>query len=145
MFFCFFLSNKLSSPKDLDFLERNVTKIFAKCYYKNFETFRKWRLFFFFFFRFILWKKYETAPSHSFCVRSFKQRAVYFLPHQSVYGLIFLLHQSAGYFQIVTESKFIKQIPELFHIICFPPVFQKLCPETFFFFLYGTFVSLGRH
>ena len=59
--------------------------------------------FLYFFFRFIFWKKYETAPSHSFCVRSFKQRAVYFLPHQSVYGLIFLLHQSAGYFQIVTE------------------------------------------
>ena len=73
-----FLSNKLGSPKDLDFLEGNVTKIFAKCYYKNFETFRKWRLFFIFFSDLSYGKKNETIPYHSFCVRSFKQRAVYF-------------------------------------------------------------------
>ena len=58
-----FLSNKLGSPKDLDFLEGNVTKIFAKCYYKNFETFRKWRLFFIFFFQIYLMEK-KMKPYH---------------------------------------------------------------------------------
>ena len=137
MFFCFFfLSNKLSSPKDLDSLEGNITKMFAKCYYKNFETFRKWRLFFLSFFSDLSYgKKYETAPSHSFCVRAFKQRAVHF----SATSKCLWTHISSSlicwYFQTLTESKFIRQIPELFHVICFPPLLQKLCPETFFFFL----------
>lgn len=131
MFFCFFLSNKLSSPKDLDSLEGNITKIFAKCYYKNFETFRKWRLLFFSDLSF--GKKYETAPSHSFCVRVFKQRAVHF-PATSKYLWTHISSSSICWcFQTLTESKFIRQIPKLFHVICLPPLLQKLCPETFFF------------
>ena len=48
--FLIFFFQIISSPKDFDFLEGNVTKIFAKFYSKNFKTVREWRLFFLYFF-----------------------------------------------------------------------------------------------
>ena len=134
MFFCFFfLSNKLSSPKDLDSLEGNITKMFAKCYYKNFETFRKWRLFFLSFFSDLSYgKKYETAPSHSFCVRAFKQRAVHFSATSKCLWTHISSSSICWYFQTLTESKFIRQIS----CNLFPASPPKAMPRNIFFFPY---------